>query len=189
MRGTVYKPELRRISESAEESFGFLETTVVTFEDLYAGKILAALDRQHPSNLFDIKYLLDNEGVTSSLKEAFIVYLISHTRRFLEILSPSFLDIAQIFKTDFQGMTIESIKISDLEDIRKALVKKVNGALNDRDKQFLIGFKEGTLDWSYFSVPHIKDLPAVKWKQHNLNQIPSAKRKSMVDDLKDYFGM
>jgi len=87
LRGTVFPTSLRRISTVPESIFGFAEVPVVSFEDLFAGKIVAALDRQHPRDLFDIKYLLENEGITSRLKESFIVYLISHNRKILEILS------------------------------------------------------------------------------------------------------
>ena len=55
LRGTVYPAGIRRICRSAEERFGFAEVQVVSFEDLYAGKILAALDRQHPRDLFGVE--------------------------------------------------------------------------------------------------------------------------------------
>lgn len=41
---------------------------LLSFEDLYGGKICAALDRQHPRDLFDVYYLLQNEGITEALK-------------------------------------------------------------------------------------------------------------------------
>jgi len=64
LRGTVHKPKILRIGIKVEETFGFAEVPVVSFEDLYAGKIIAALDRQHPRDLFDVKLLLDNEGIS-----------------------------------------------------------------------------------------------------------------------------
>lgn len=81
LRGTVYKPRIMRINQTAEKAFGFAEVQVVLLEDLYAGKMMAALERQHPRNLFDIKGLIENEGITYKLKKSFIVYLISHNRR------------------------------------------------------------------------------------------------------------
>src|SRR6056297_2506475 len=64
LRGTVHKPKILRIGSKVEETFGFAEVPVVSFEDLFAGKIIAALDRQHPRDLFDVKLLLDNEGIS-----------------------------------------------------------------------------------------------------------------------------
>lgn len=187
LRGTVYIPEVRRIGQTVEDTFGFAEMSVVSFEDLYAGKILAALDRQHPRDLFDIKGLLDHEGISAKLKEAFMVYLISHNRRFLEILNPSLLDIAQIFKTDFEKMTILPVEVGELIKARSDLVMMINKSLTDRDKEFLLGFKIGKPDWSYFDMSHIKDLPAVRWKLYNLNQMPNTVRNQLVDDLQQFF--
>ena len=64
-RGTVYLPDVRRIRPMAEDRFGFVEMSVLSFEDLFGGKIVAALDRQHPRDLFDVKerpYGYDNSS-------------------------------------------------------------------------------------------------------------------------------
>jgi predicted nucleotidyltransferase component of viral defense system len=80
LRGTVYPPELRSVSPAVEDAFGFAEMKVVSFADLYAGKIVAALDRQHPRDLFDVRDLLANEGIGDELRRAFVVYFLSHGR-------------------------------------------------------------------------------------------------------------
>lgn len=183
LRGTVFPSSLRRISTVPESIFGFAEVPVVSFEDLFAGKIVAALDRQHPRDLFDIKYLLENEGITPRLKESFIVYLISHNRRILEILNPNYKEITEIYNTDFEGMTTDPVSIGELERARELLDKEISLSLNDKDRDFLISFKAGEPDWSYFSVSHIKELPAVKWKMYNLDQLKAGTRKQMVKEL------
>jgi predicted nucleotidyltransferase component of viral defense system len=142
LRGTVYPSAMRRIQPAAEDRFGFVETSVVSFEDLFGGKIVAALDRQHPRDLFDVKLLLENEGITPRLKEAFMVYLLSHNRRFLEILNPSLLDIQESFETDFSGMTTVPVELVDLEKARVELVEQINGSLTREDREFLIAFKD-----------------------------------------------
>ncbi|NLA93467.1 MAG: nucleotidyl transferase AbiEii/AbiGii toxin family protein [Spirochaetales bacterium] len=187
LRGTVYKPKLMKISNSVEEIFGFAQINVVSFEDLFAGKIIAALDRQHPRDLFDIKLLYEHEGVTNKLKESFIVYLISHNRRIVEILSPSQLNLKSTYLSSFEGMANVDVSLLDLTKTRSSLIATINSLLNEQDKEFLIKFKEGAPDWNYFSVPHIKDLPAVKWKIMNLNQLPKDKRRQMVHTLTKYF--
>ena len=70
-RGTVFPPQNREVSEAVQEQFGFAEMRVVAFEDLYGGKLHAALDRQHPRDLFDVKLLLENEGLTDDLFRVF----------------------------------------------------------------------------------------------------------------------
>jgi predicted nucleotidyltransferase component of viral defense system len=188
LRGTVYEPTVMRITRTAEEAFGFAEVPVVSFEDLFAGKMMAALDRQHPRDLFDIKGLVEHEGISGRMKEAFIVYLISHNRRIVEILDPSLLDIRQTYETDFVGMTTNPIELADLLEARSELIRSVNAMIDERDKNFLVDFKEGHPDWSYFSVPYIKNLPAVKWKMHNLDQVDALERQRMVDRLREHLG-
>jgi predicted nucleotidyltransferase component of viral defense system len=87
LRGCVYEPVVRSVSARVEEEFGFAEMQVVSFADLYAGKIVAALDRQHPRDLFDVRDLLANEGVDHELRKAFIVYVLSHNRPMAEVLA------------------------------------------------------------------------------------------------------
>jgi predicted nucleotidyltransferase component of viral defense system len=68
LRGCVYEPELRGVRPVVEDAFGFAEINVVSFADLYAGKIVAALDRQHPRDLFDVRDLLAHEGIDMPLR-------------------------------------------------------------------------------------------------------------------------
>lgn len=55
--------------------------------------------------------------------------------------------------------------------------------LHSEDKDFLLAFKRGNPNWTYFPETHIKDLPAVKWKQHNLDKIEKKKRMKMIEQL------
>ncbi len=72
-RGAVYPASTMVASEAVTELFGFVETTVLAFEDLYGGKLAVALDRQHPRNLYDVKLLYENEGLTADLFRTFMV--------------------------------------------------------------------------------------------------------------------
>jgi predicted nucleotidyltransferase component of viral defense system len=64
LRGSVFPTEQRQLSPKAEAEFGFAKVPLLSFEDLYAGKICATLDRQHPRDLYDIHLLLNNEGIS-----------------------------------------------------------------------------------------------------------------------------
>ncbi|TVQ24666.1 MAG: nucleotidyl transferase AbiEii/AbiGii toxin family protein [Spirochaetaceae bacterium] len=189
LRGTVYPSSLRRICPSAEAAFGFAEVPVVSFEDLFAGKIVAALDRQHPRDLFDVKLLLENEGITARLKEAFLVYLISHDRRFLEVLNPTLIDIRETFVVDFERMTVDPVDVADLERTRLTLIDSIATMLTPQDKAFVVAFKEGDPDWNHFGPEHIRDLPAIKWKRYNLGLMDTPKRNAMIQSLKHFFAI
>jgi predicted nucleotidyltransferase component of viral defense system len=97
LRGCVYPAGPRRISASAEAEFGFAEVPVLSFADLYAGKIVAALDRQHPRDLFDVKLLLAAEGISDELFRAFLVYLISHDGSIVSLLLAQKLKLRHLY--------------------------------------------------------------------------------------------
>jgi predicted nucleotidyltransferase component of viral defense system len=114
MRGCAYAAELRGVSPAVEAAFGFAEMKVLSFADLYAGKIVAAFDRQHPRDLFDIRDLLANEGIDDRLRAAFIVYLLSHNRPMAEVLAVRPKDISAEFVAGFQGMTAQPVTVEEL---------------------------------------------------------------------------
>ena len=100
LRGTVYEPKLMEVCAAVEDEFGYVEMPVVDLADLYAGKICAALDRQHPRDLFDVKWLLENEGLTDEIRKALLVYLSSHNRPMAELLSPQFKELLPPMKVN-----------------------------------------------------------------------------------------
>ncbi len=189
LRGSVYDAEVRAVSPAVEEMFGFAEMQVVSFADLYAGKIVAALDRQHPRDLFDVRDLLANEGINDELRTAFIVYLLSHARPMFEVLSARPKDIAREFAQNFEGMTAEPVELEDLLTGRTAIVESMVGQMPDQHRRFLISFEKGKPDWDLLGLPKIDKLPAVQWRQQNLDKITKNKRAELVAHLEQVLGL
>ncbi len=188
LRGVVGTTRLMGVSAAVEETFGFAETTLVSFEDLYAGKLMAALDRQHPRDLFDVRDLLAREGLTDALREAFIVYLLSHHRPMGEVLAARPKDITQEFEAGFAGMTRDPVLLADLEATRASMVEQLVAGMPDRHRSFLIGFEEGVPDWSALHIEGVSTLPAVLWRQRNLDTLPKERRGALVDALRAVLG-
>lgn len=184
LRGTVYQPHIQPVCEAVEDDFGFAEMSVVAFADLYAGKICAALDRQHPRDLFDVKFLLDNEGVTESLRKALLVYIISHPRPITELLQPHFKEISGLYAGEFRNMAEVDVTLNELEDVRKDLVECINRSLSRAERDFLISFKKGSPDWQLLGLPGVDQLPAVRWKLHNLANMNKAKHAEALTLLR-----
>jgi predicted nucleotidyltransferase component of viral defense system len=189
LRGCVYEPAVKRVSASVEEQFGFAEMPVVHFADLYAGKIMAALDRQHPRDLFDVRDLLGNEGVDDMLRKAFVVYLLSHNRPMAEVLAPQRLDISAEYRRGFEGMVEQNVSLDDLLKAREDLIGEIVGNMPERHKTFLISVKKGEPDWTLLDLPGAKDLPAVRWKLENLAKLPTDKRAQLLEGLNEALGI
>ena len=168
IRGFVYPPEKLSISDKVQEKYGFAAIKVISLPELFGGKICAALDRQHPRDLFDVKYLLNNEGITSEIKNGFIVSLLQHNRPPHELLAPNKQDISTMFEQEFQGMSDESFTTKDCNNTFDTLVYKVKSALTSDDKQFLIDFFSLNEAWKKYDIPNIDKLSGVKWKIENL---------------------
>lgn len=183
MRGCAYAAELRGVSPAVEAAFGFAEMKVLSFPDLYAGKIVAAFDRQHPRDLFDVRDLLANEGIDDRLRAAFIVYLLSHNRPMAEVLAVRPKDIAAEFATGFQGMTAAPVALDELIAARAALVDGMIKNMPQAHRAFLVAFESGAPDWTLLAVPKADRLPAVKWRQQNLAKLTNNKRIALVAQL------
>ena len=173
------------VSDRTEENFGHAEMQLLSFEDLYAGKICAALDRQHPRDLFDIKLLLDEHGITRALMDTFLVYLIGHNRPISELLAPNIKDIEGQYKAEFVTMCEEDVSIEALNKARIDLIHTIQASLTDEDKGFLISFKSGQPDWSLLTEQKAKELPAVQWKIFNIGKMADDKHQAALNNLKD----
>ncbi len=185
LRGSVHPAQEKELSANAEKEFGYAKIQLLSFEDLYAGKLCATLDRQHPRDLFDIHYLLKNEGITESTKNTFLVYLISHNRPIAELLAPRPQDISALYESEFKGMTYEDVSLEELYQTRDKIVETIHSVLNENDRQFLLSLKEGSSKWELFAFSQAASLPAVRWKLHNLGKMTSQKRKDALRKLED----
>ena len=169
-RGVVFEPEIKRVSSAVEEQFGFAEMRLVSFEDIYGGKICAALDRQHPRDLYDIAKLYENEGLTDSLFRAFLVYAASSKRPLCELLNPNLSELETIYETQFVGMTKEAVPLKTLETARLQLIANIQSRLTGDTTAFLRGLQKGEPDFQLIELPDAANLPAVQWKLLNIEK-------------------
>ena len=180
-RGTVWPPKVQRVESPR---FGYLESNVASFEDVYAGKICAALDRQHPRDLFDIKELLANEGISRKLFITFLAYLLTSDRPMSEILMPERKDILSKYETELREMVQGPSSLEELAEARGQLVRTIHSVMTDDDRAFLMSVKEMRPDWSLVrGLPRIEHLPAVQWKLQNLDEMSKTKHDASVRKL------
>lgn len=168
-RGVVHAPVRRSVATMVEDRFGFAETLVVSFEDLFGGKLHATLDRQHPRDVYDIKLLYENEGLTDGLFRTFMVYVASSGRPPHELLKPTLTPLEALVVKEFEGMTNEAISATNLVAARARLIADIQTRLKLPEvRRFLLSLHDAEPDFDLIALPQAHDLPAVKWKVQNL---------------------
>ncbi|MEY8781136.1 nucleotidyl transferase AbiEii/AbiGii toxin family protein [Allomuricauda sp. XS_ASV26] len=184
-RGIMDDTVTLSLCEKTQEEFdAFCAIPVVPLGQLYGGKICAALDRQHPRDLFDVKYLLENEGFAEEIKKGFILFLLCSNRPLHEMLHPNFIDQRETLVNQFEGMSEEPFTYEDFEKTREELIKTIHQNLTEKDKEFLLSFSEGTPNWEIYDFERF---PAVQWKLQNLTKLKNGnpeKHESFVASLK-----
>lgn len=183
LRGTVLAPQIREICPTAQEHFGYAEVPVVALPDLYGGKICAALDRQHPRDLFDVLLLLEAEGITDSIRMSTLIYLLSHPRPIEELLFPNEKDIADIFRNEFEGMTVREVSLEELLWTRTRMLSLLHLQLMPAEKEMILRFLRSEDSWNDSGFAGIEDLPALLWKSQNLAKMTPEKRAQSIQKL------
>ena len=163
-------PNIRFEDEKrAEEEFNrFCEIKTVSVGQLWGGKLNAALERQHPRDIFDVKNMLQEIDFTEEIKQGFLFFLLCGKRPIYEVLNPNFTNQRVIFYSQFSGMTNEDFTYREFEKIREELVLIVNNSLTDKEKDFLLSFSEGNPNWEDFDY---SEYPAIKWKLLNIKKL------------------
>lgn len=186
LRGSVRPCVDLDLCENAQAAFNiFRSTKCLSIDDLYGGKICAALDRQHPRDLFDIKLLLEAEGITDGIRQAFVAYLASHNRPISDLINPNRHDFQATYKGEFQGMTNISTSYQELVDVREQLITTILNDLTNNERHFLLSVKQGDPDWTLLPIEQIKDLPGIRWKLMNIKNIDPNKHKILIEKLKE----
>lgn len=174
-RGTVLPVEKRPLSARTAEMFSVeLSVPTLAVAELYGSKIVAALDRQHPRDLFDVAQMYEADGLTERTVECFVTYLAGHNRPMHEVLFATPKDIAQEYQSTFVGMTREPVTLETLLRARARLFGELPTRISDKHKAFLIGLARAAPDWSLLECKHVKNLPAIRWRIENLEKFRTA---------------
>jgi predicted nucleotidyltransferase component of viral defense system len=178
-RGTLDSPKKWKLCKTVQNSFdAFCAIQLVPLGQIYGGKICAALDRQHPRDLFDVKYLLENEGFSEGVKIGFLLCLLSGDRPFHEIISPNFQNQRMAMANQFEEMSAEEFTYVDFENTREKLVQEIHHSLSKNDKQFLLSVANAEPEWGLYDF---EKFPAVQWKLLNLQKLKNNNPKKHRD--------
>lgn len=184
MRGTVHPVRQMHVSSRVEEVFGFASAQVLDFADLYAGKMAAALSRQHPRDLFDLGAMLADERADERLWRTFLVYLTCSPRPAWEILEPGEPQgFEETFSAHFDGMTAGPTSIGELLENRARLLSRIAGWLDAPSRAFLESAERESPDFRLIGLPHAAELPGVRRKLQNLASRSKRKREEDLRQL------
>lgn len=190
-RGILLPVEMRSLTPAVVERFGIsTQVPVLAREELYGGKLVAALSRQHPRDLFDVHEMFLNGGLTAETMDCFVCYLAGSNKAIHEVLFSHDLDIQSPFTKEFSGMLSVPCSLQTLLEIRIRLRREIEKKLTPEHKEFLIGFVAGQPFWNLIKFPHRSEMPAIKWKLQNLALLQKNNEERFVyqaDVLREYF--
>jgi len=171
-RGTLLPIEQRTLVKHASDLFATtLTVPTLALAELYGSKLVAAMDRQHPRDLFDVRGMFDRFGLTPEIVSCFVGYIAGHNRPVHEVLYSRDQSLEQPFENEFEGMARVPNTLSELEETRQQLRRTLLAALTSQYKQFLLGLVGGSAPWELMPCPHLASLPAIQWKVQNLERL------------------
>lgn len=185
MRGTLLPIRKMDIAKAVEDKFEYSvkQIPILSDEELFAGKICAALSRQHPRDFFDIQVLFENQGITDGIRQAFVIYLLCSPRPIHELLRPNLIALNNIFENEFTNMTEKPVSLETLLNTREALIKVINQMLSNSERDFILSVKKGDPDYSLMPFGDLEDFPALKWKLVNIRNMNKVKHQAMLHKL------
>lgn len=180
-RGIIADAELAILCDKAQEAFDkFCEVRMVSQKQLWGGKIIAALDRQHPRDLFDIRNLINEVGYSTDIKEGFVFFLLCSKRPIQELMSPHLVDQSAVFESQFNGMTDNPFGHEEYQAAREQFIRMINESLTPKDKEFLLAFSKGEPDWTKMDY---SKYPAVRWKLLNINKLKESNPQKHTEQV------
>jgi hypothetical protein len=188
-RGYIYEPEMMLISSKINEIYKVgIDMQLLAIPELYGGKFHAAVIRQHPRDLFDMRILLQNEGITSEIKKSFIENILTDKGTPYEMLAPNEQDRKEVFEKKFVGMeTNVDFSYEKHQETFRAMMNALHQSFTENDKKFLISFFSLEPKWDLVNIPNMEKLPAVKWKIINLEKMPHEALKEQVKKIEKAF--
>jgi len=190
MRGSLFPSVESDLCPAAQEAYElFVQVRRLHTADLYGSKLCAALDRQHPRDLFDIMHLQATSEIPDETRQAFVAHLAGHHRPIAELLAPKRKPIEDLFAHHFLGMTEQPIELDALEAARTRLFEWAATALTESERRFLLSIKQGEPDWEQLPFDNLGKWPAIQWKLHNIRQMNASSHKAALTRLRDVLGI
>ncbi len=191
LRGHLYPIVNMDVCSGVKEKFdvNLSGVSVLDKDEVFAGKLCAALSRQHPRDLFDMMILLNIGPITDRMRHAFVVYLACGIKPIHEILDPSLHNIESAFNNEFMRMTDFDVRLDELLDVRDQLIKNVKNSLSNNEREFLFSIKTANPRFDLMPFDNLAEFPGIKWKLLNIQKMAKDKAEIMQNKLRDVLGL
>jgi predicted nucleotidyltransferase component of viral defense system len=192
-RGTVLPVVQRPLISTAQDIFTTdITLPVLDTAELYGGKLVAAMDRQHPRDMFDVLKMIERFGWQPSFVDCFVAYLAGHNRPVHEVLFPKKLPLEPAFTNEFMGLTNDEVALPVLEKTQEHLIAQLPRSLTEMHRDFLQSLVRAEPEWDLMPFADLQYLPALQWKLLNLRKLKahnagrfSAQEHELVARFKD----
>lgn len=180
-RGTLTPVESVPLAPAAQDMFtSGLSVPMLNRAELYGSKLVAAMDRQHPRDIFDVLKMYERFGLHASFVDGFVAYLAGHNRPVHEVLFSADAPFDAIYESHFRGMTMDEVSLELLLETRVRLKADLPKALTRQHKDFLLSLVEAEPAWHLMPFAHLRDLPALRWKLFNLEKLKKTNARSFA---------
>jgi len=171
-RGTVLPVIELPLTKSTQDLFSTnIALPVLDIAELYGSKLVAALDRQHPRDMFDVLKMYEKFGLRPQFVDCFVAYIAGHNRPVHEVIFGNIQPLEDAYKNEFEGMTTEPVSLAELKQIQRKIFEDLPRALTQDHKSFLLSLVNLTPQWDLMPFRHLRELPAIRWKQQNLEKL------------------
>lgn len=182
-RGIIGDTVIKPLCERARQEFNMgCKARTVSFSQLYGGKIVAALSRQHPRDLFDCHYM-DLKSF-DYVRDGFMLCLLGSDKPTIEVLNPNEIDQANAIEKQFNGMSDLPFGPEDYKRSREELIKMIHDSITDEDKSFFLSFEQGEPSWNLCFAGDLSVYPSVQWKLLNIQRLKNANPDKFKEGLK-----
>jgi hypothetical protein len=96
-----------------------LRLPMLAVPELYGSKLVAAMDRQHPRDFFDVMGMYEHAGLTTETVDCFVGCLAGHNRPIHEVLFPQDRDLVMAYENEFVGMASNDVPLKALSRFGK----------------------------------------------------------------------
>jgi hypothetical protein len=65
--------------------------------------------------------------------------------------------------------------------VRDRMILELQNGLDDKERRFLLALVEGAPEWQLLEIPHLEQLPGLRWKLENLKQLQKMNAKKFSE--------